>query len=330
MAAAQMIGVNFGDPSMYSGASFIPDGDYCMTFDAVLHTAVDKNTGVARGKARLGVMVNFYPLSNLTEEGKLQQFYSMGSKAHESFAPNPETGKGFVPVPGAKGGSFNDKTNWMMFLNSLWQSGMPVEVLSNDFSTIDGVWGHVTNVDEPAERASFKSNTAEIQQEERKPGKVAVVSLILEGGAPWEGGGGFEAPAAAPPVQAPPVRPGPKPVTAAPAAVAPKPGPRPVAAGPRPVAAAPAPPPSNALAEQDLRSHAITGISDVLTKKPNGLPRLLLRNETVKYFDTNGASTTGAAVIAAYFEPSGADALQSLLGEMGYFVDGAQVKLLPS
>jgi len=330
MAAAQMIGVNFGDPSMYSGASFIPDGDYCMTFDAVLHTAVDKNTGVARGKARLGVMVNFYPLSNLTEEGKLQQFYSMGSKAHESFAPNPETGKGFVPVPGAKGGSFNDKTNWMMLLNSLWQSGMPVEVLSNDFTTIDGVWAHVTNVDEPAERATYKSNTAEIQQEERKPGKVAVVSLILEGGAPWEGGGGFEAPAATPPVQAPPVRPGPRPVPAvAPVAATRPAGPRPVVAAPR-TAPAPAPPPASAQTEQDLRTEAITSISDVLTKKPNGLPRLLLRNETVKYFDVNGKSTVGAAVIAAYFEPSGADALQSLLGEMGYFVDGAQVKLLPS
>jgi hypothetical protein len=300
--------VNFGDLSMYSGAAFIPDGDYIVYHDVVLHQAVDKNTGVNKGKARLGVMVTFFLKANPTEDTKLEQFYSMGSKADETFAPNPETGKGVVIKPGGKLSNFNDKTNWFMYLNSWAQSGMQPGTFTNDLSVLDGAWVHITNVDEPAERASFQSATSEVAQDQRKPGKIAVVSEILEGGAPWEGGGGMTVPAAAPA----------KAVTAK--------APVRAASAPRPVAPAPIPVNNGAAVDEDLRSHAINGISECITKKPNGIARLALKLDTAKFLEKNANKDIASAVSVAYFDPAGETALSSLLGELGYSIQGAMIK----
>ena len=121
--------LNFGELSFYSGTTFIPDGQYIAYHNVVMHQATDKTTGQNKGIARLGVMIDFYPLANPTEENKIQQFYSMGTKAAESFAPNPETGKGIVRIPGGgskggKGGMF-EGTNWSLYLQSLYNSAMP-------------------------------------------------------------------------------------------------------------------------------------------------------------------------------------------------------------
>ena len=77
------VGVNFGEMGMYAGGAFIPDGDYALEFNVVMHQPKDQN-GVPKGPTRLGVMVDFYPFSNPTDDGKLQQFYSMGSKADQA------------------------------------------------------------------------------------------------------------------------------------------------------------------------------------------------------------------------------------------------------
>jgi hypothetical protein len=310
------VGVNFGDMGMYSGGAFIPADNYCMFFTVCMHQPLDKNNQ-PKGPNNLGVMVDFYPLSNPVEEAKLQKFYSMGSKAAESFAPNADTGKGIVPIPGAKGGTLNDKTNWMALLKSLYDSAMPAGVFVNDISVLDGLWAHVDNVDEDPERANFQSATAEVQGAPRKPGKIAVVTEILEGGAPWEGGGGLENIAAAKPA-APAARPAARP--AAPAA----PAARPAAARPPIRQAAPPPPPP---ADEGAKDAAIQGTYEVLIKNPNGMPRLSLRNETFKAVQAAAGDEVAGAVINEYFD-AGDDVLSSLLAENGFKLDGKQVKPL--
>ncbi len=326
-------GVNFGELEQYSGSTFIPAGKYCVYHNVVLHQAVDKTTQAPKGPPRLGVMIDFYPLANPVEEAKIQQFYSMGSKAHLTYAPNPDTGKGVVLVPGGPQSNLNDKTNWFFYLDSLYQSAMPKGVFTNDLTTIDGVWVTITHVPEPAERAGFRSNTAEVQQEERKPGLIAVVSQIEEGGAPWEGGGGFPAApvaAAAPAPRAVAARPGPPsarpngapaPATKAPAA------PRPAA---RPVAAVAPPPPAqvSGLDPEDIKAWASTAINESIVKKPNGLPKTILRNETFKYLEKEAGAEVAGAVITSFFEAGGEANLMTVLGELGYTAQGPQVKPL--
>ncbi len=333
---------NFLDPSSYSGSVFIPEGDYCCFFDIMNYQATDKQTGVARGKSNLGVMISFYPLLNPAEGSKLEKFYGMGQKADEIFAPHPETGKSLVIKPDAKGQpSLNDKTNWYLFFNSLLQSGMPKGIASNDISVLDGVWVHIVNEDEPLERASFKSNTAEVQ-EERKIGKVAVVSEILEGGAPWEGGGQLpEAPVAAAPraVAAPAARPAAarppaaRPVNGAatPPAVAAPAAPRTVArpaavrptARPAPVTAAPA---VDAGSAEDLRGWALDAVGEVLADNLNGLNTGVMRTKAFEKAEAKFGQDVAGQIISAYFEAGGAGSLPDLLNEMGYKVVGPMIK----
>lgn len=308
LAAVSAGAVNFGDIGMYSGGAFVPDGDYILFFNTIMHQAKDKG-GVAKGPIRLGTLVDFYPLDKPTEEAKLEQFYSMGSKADQFFAPCPETGKGIVPIPGAQGGGLNDKTNWAFLLKSLIDSGLPAGVFTNDLRVIDGVHVHIQNVDEPAERAGFASATAEVAQENRKPGKIAIVTEIKEGGAPWEGGGGL-----------PDAAVGTKKTTtvARPAlASAAKPGPR----------VAPKPPVAAAGGEDEaVREAASAAIAEVIMKKPNGLPRLALRTETFTAAKKASGEEVASAIISTFFEPGGEDALGLLLAELGYSIQGAQVK----
>lgn len=312
---------------MYSGGAYIPDGNYCVFFDVLMHQGMDKNNQ-PKGPARLGVMGTFYPLANPTEEGKLTQFYSMGSKADQSFAPNPETGKGIVPIPGAAGTNLNDKTNWSMLHESLIQSGLPEGIFTNDISTIDGIFVHITNIDEPAERAGFASATAEVAQEQRKPGKVAVVTEILDGGSPWEGGGGLDAAVALLAATPASAKPGARPVAARPVVARPVavPAGRPAAA--RPVVVAP-PVVEDAPVEADEAIHtaALNGVYAVLTAKPLGLPRAALRTDTfsaVKKETKDEAMAT--AVIDSYFEPGREADLAALLAEMNFAVVGSMVK----
>jgi hypothetical protein len=326
-----MVGVNFLDPSLYSSGSFVPNGNYCVYHNVIIHQATDKN-GTPKGPQRLGVMVDFYPFANPTEEGKLQQFYSMGTKAIEGFQPNPDTGKGIVAIPGASG-SLTDKSNWYVYFNSLIQCGYPPSVGTNDLSVIDGVWVHINNEDEPAERASYQSATSEVSQEPRRVNKIAVVTEILEGGSPWENGGGLEgvpdAAAALGGVAAAAPR--------AAARTAPAPAARPAAARPAPVAAGrPAPvkaPAPAAVAEvevaeidQEVINAATDAVYNVLLKAPNGMPRATLKTQTFseckKLVDEGMAST----VISTYFEPGGEADLTNLLRDLNFAIVGALVK----
>lgn len=302
---AALAAVNFGDMSIYASGAFVPDGDYIMTFNVMQHQAKDKNNA-PKGPIRLGVMVDFMPMDTPTPEMVVQQFYSFGSKAIESFAPNADTGKGVVPIPGAKGGSLSDKSNWMLLLKSMYDSGLPSGIFINDVSVLDGVWVHVTNVDEPAERATYGTGTAEVQQD-RRINKIAIVTEIKEGGAPWEGGGGTETPEPAKPVIVKPI-----------AKVTPKVTPK----------ATPAPaPPVEVPADEDgaLKEAASNGVTAVLSEKPNGMPRLALRTATFNAVKKASDEATASAVISAFFEPAMEGNLLMLIGELGYTLKGPQV-----
>lgn len=296
-AAPAVVGVNFGDLGMYSGGNFVPDGDYIMFFNVQNYQPKGKD-GSTKGPSRLGVVVDFYPFENPTEEGKHPQFYSMGSKADLSFAPNPETGKGVVPIPGAPATGFNDSTNWALLLKSLYDSSLPQGVFTNDFTAIDGIWVHVTNVDEPSERAGFQTNTGDVANQPRKNNKIAIVTEIKDDGKPWEGGGGLpEAPKAAAPT--------------------PKAAPKPVSV-PKPAAA----PQATGLDDADVENGAISALSELFTAKPKGCPRLLARNETFKYAKKASGEDMASAIISNYFEPGKEDQLAALLGSLGFAVNG--------
>lgn len=298
-------GVNFGALNFYSGGFTLPKGKYAIEFDVRMHQATNQG-GQALGAPRLGVMMTCHPL----EGGEIhEQFMSMGSKADKSFAPNPETGKGVIAVPGGPASSMPNSTNWALWLKSMYDCGMPVGVFTNDFSTIDAIWVQTDQVPEPEDRKGFGSQaaTGEASEEKRQgSGMVPIVVEILEGGKPWEGGGGIPTAAAAP--VAAPVKAGPK------AAVAPKAGPK----------AAPAPVVEAEATDDDVMSAATSGITTVLEANPNGCSKLLLRTGTFKAVTAAAGPDVAQAVIDTYFGSD--EALNSVLGQLGYSIVGTSVK----
>jgi len=297
-AAPPSVGVNFGDSSFYSGGFLIPAGKYALEFTIQMFQGKDAQ-GNSKGDSRLGVMVKAVSLDDPKHE-PYEQFYSMGSKAHLSFAPNPETGKGLVPVPGGPASGLPDSTNWAVLRKSLIDSGLPEGVFTNDISTIDGVHVVMQHIPEPAERAGFQSNTAE-NQESRVAKKIAVVSEILDDGKPWEGTGGMPS------------------ATAAPAAK----GPSKVAPKTAPVAAKAAPA-AEAVDEADILSAAVTAGSEVLEKSPKGTAWVGFRTAVFSKVKETFSADMAQAVADAFF--GGDEGANSLLNQLGYSKVGAMVK----
>lgn len=289
-------GINFGDLDMYVAGGGIPDGDYIAKDHSVMMYQAKNAAGANQGPPRLGVMITFLPLADPKEENARTQFYSMGGKADQSFAPNPENGKGLVVIPGAAGQTLNHSTNWALYLKSLYDSGLPKGVFSNDLTPLDGIWVHVQSVPEPEERKGFaQSQTGEAagMPQENRNRTIAIVTEIKEGGSPWEGGGGTKATAKAPTTK-------PTPTTKAPVV-------------------------ENTVDTEDVHTAAIDGVSDVLTKKPNGCPRLALRTGTFNAVKAKAGEDMAGAVISTYFEGQ-PEALANLLGEVGYVVEGTNIK----
>ena len=165
-------GVNFGSLDMYVAGGGLPEGKYVWAnLDVRMHQSTDRQTGVNKGAPRLGVMITLLPLENPVEEAMREQFYSFGSTADKSFAPNKE-GTGIVPVPGGPGTTLNNSTNWAYLLKSMYGSaGLPEGIFVNDVSTLIGTHVHMTNVPEPEERGKGfvnKAATGEAAQEERQ------------------------------------------------------------------------------------------------------------------------------------------------------------------
>lgn len=314
--------INFGDLDTYAGGFTLPEGEYALEFDVRMHAGT-KADGSPAGEPRLGVMIGAHPLAG---GEAIQQFMSMGTNAHKSFAPDPDTGKGVVRVPGGAGANANNKTNWFILLKSLYDCGLPKGIFTNDLTTIDGVWVRTQNIPEPEDRKGFgaTAKTGEVQkQEERRSGLIPVVTEILEGGKPWEGGGGFDFAPAPAAVVAPVVRRGPAAV-AAPAAR--------VAAAAKPVVArrlAPPPPPPVAaeaegeLTEDDVMVAAVNGAAVVLTKNPKGCPKLTVRTGTFKAVTEAAGPEMASAVIDTLFASD--ELVDSVISQLGYKVSGTQV-----
>jgi hypothetical protein len=296
---------NFGDLSAYSTGGGLPEGDYIWkdcTIKMHEYTKAD-GTPASKGGAKLGVMITVVPMNDLGAQ--FEQFYGLGSKAHESWQPNPETGKGIVPIPGGPGIAPNNMTKWAMLYKSLIDSGLPNGILQDDFSVLEGMHCHMANIPEPKEWAGYQSKTGEAA-EERKSGTIAVVTEIKDDGKPWEGTGGMP--------EAAPAKPAPAAKTVKLAA--------------KPIQAKPAPAPAPAPAGDDaLQQVAENGISTVLLEKnPHGCKKVALRTGTFKAVSTapGGDATLANKVLSAYFGSD--EALNSILNPLGYEVDGLDVR----
>jgi hypothetical protein len=307
-AAPAIVGVNFGDMDMYHAGGGIPEGDYVWAeVNVQMYQATNAN-GVTSGPNRLGVMIHLQSMAEPGAEFKTQ-FYSMGDAASKSFAPNPQTGKGVVPVAGGPASTFNNMSNFAVLLKSLYDAGLPQGIFSNDTTVLEGMHCHMAPQPPPKEREGFKSKTAEVQ-EEFKVRDILVVTEIKEDGKPWENTGGLlEAGAAAPAAPA-----AAKPATAA------RPAARPAAAA-APAAAAPA---EAGADDEGIMAAASDGITSVLEANPDGCTKLALRMGTKKAVTTAQGVDMAEAVIAAYFSDDAA--LNRVLGTLGFKVAGPQVK----
>lgn len=300
-------GVNFGELSFYVAGGGFPEGDYALEFNIEMFQAVNAS-GVSNGPPRLGVQITAHSLTDTTAEPR-KQFYSMGGNADKSFAPNPDTGKGLVVIPGAAGSNLNNQSNWAFFLRNLYDSGLPEGIFANDLSVLDGVHVHIQNVPEPEERKGFGNKTGETAGEVRKNNTIAVVSEIKEDGKPWEGTGGIPEIGSTPAVKKGPV-PVAKPVAAKPVAA------RVVA---KPVAVE--------VDDLDIRTAALAAISSVLEKpeNANSCPKLKLRTGSFKYLQGTQGDDMAGAVVEEFFQPGKEAQLGSILAEIGYGVNGAAI-----
>ena len=294
-------GVNFGDADMYVAGGGLPEDDYLMReLNVELYQATTQ-AGVSRGPVRLGVMITFQSLTD-READERKQFYSMGTAASKSFAPNPDTGKGIVAIPGGPGQTLNNTTNWSMFRQSLEDSGLPKGIFTNDVSVLEGTWVHISNVPEPAERKGFVRGAATGEagaEEVNRPGSVAVVSEILEGGSPWDNGGGEPEEAAAPAKAA-----------KGKALAKPKSG-------------RAAPKASEKSEEEAIKAAAINGIATVLEKYPDGCPKLIFRTQAFKAVGDSEGAEMAQAVVETYFATP--EALELLLAEVSFTLDNGKV-----
>lgn len=306
--AAASEGVDFlsRTSSLYSGSFVLPAGDWAIWFDLMLQQPKENSS---YSNPRLGVRLSCVPLDRPNAE-PTEQFLSMGRKAHESFLPS-ENGKSLVPVIGGPG-TLTNKSNWNLFRDSMYNAGLPEGIMSNDLSVLDGIWVTTAQEAEPEERKGFGgAETGEVQQQNRGTGKIPVVIAIIEGGAPWEGGGGL--PEATAPKAA--VRPGPK-AAAAPVA-------RP-AAKPAPVRAAAAP--AEAVDEDAVTTAAVNAVGAILgeEKYAAGIPKLILKTSVFKAIEKSDGKEMASAVTEAYFKTD--ELMAGLLEQIGYTLAGTTVK----
>lgn len=319
--AAVQQGINFLDLSMYASAGFgIPEGYYALEF-TVMNYQPEKKDGTRIGESRLGIMVKAHSLQDVSKQGDgaYSQHYSMGTNADKMYSPDPDTGKRLIPIPGAAQGPLQKLTNWEVLLKSLFSCGLTPEALGgklDDVSPLDGVWVHMRPEPEPEERKGFRAKTGEQamlagqqgQQADKGVQMIAVVTEILEGGAPWEGGGGI------PENEVVPIPGLGAPAVAAPAKVAPITKGKAVPAATVAAAAAPA-------GDDELHTAGLNAFASVLEKdkEGKGMPKAKFRTEVFKVGGANGE-----AIVNTYFADDAT--LNALLAECGYMAEGIFIK----
>lgn len=311
-AAAAVQKIKFLDMGAYTGGNFdLPEGPYVIFFDFRFH-AYTKQDGT-KGQENLGTMLTCYPILGDGSVGEpLEHFLSLGRKAKDAVMPNADDGgESLVALPGGTG-TLSRNTNSQLFFKSMMDAGMPPELASvEDLTDIDGVWVVTKNIAEPEERKGYgKAGTGEVEEQQRNqtPQKIPTVVEILDGGAPWEGGGGL-------PEEKPKSKVAPK---AAPKAAAPA---RPAIRKP-----APEPEPEEEESSVDMADAIKEAIGAVLSLPANakGIARVTLRMNAFKEIKKT-AGEEGQQALAAMFEEN-PDDVELLLGELGYKVVGTNVK----
>lgn len=292
--------VDFLSPEspIYVGGFTLPEGTYAVLFQTMLNQPKETSTFK---QPRLGVQLTCTPIEVndgvATRTGPdVQQFLSMGSSAHKAFMPS-EDGKGLEPIPGGSG-SLTNKSNWALFRDSLLSAGVDPGVVSSDLSTLDGIWVETGQEAEPEERKGFKRNAktgdetepVDAPPESRGNGKIPVVVSVVEGGKPWEGGGGI------PEAEETPAKPAPK--------VAPKAVAKPIAGKVAPkvapkVVAKPAP-----ADEGDPAEAAQAAAAEVLGQEryAKSIPRLVFKTQVLTYVKENYGEEMEGAVKETYFD----------------------------
>jgi hypothetical protein len=295
-------GLNFGGDDFYGQSSGIPEGDYALLFDVVMHKYESET-----GPEKLKIRVTAHDLASSGEEPKVG-YYSLGSKAHLSFQPDPETGKGVVAVPGGPASQANDKTNWNVFRKSLYDCGLPEGVFTNDISVLDGIWVHLSHIPEPEERAAFGAKTGEAQEQKRSRGTIAVVSEIKDDGKPWEGSGGIPEAEATKPSAKTVAKPGPKGVVKPPVKPAGKPAP---------------PPPAEEGADEETLATGTDAVTGVLEANSSGVSKMKLRMETFKALKKSAGDEIANQIVNTFFGSD--EGIEQLVGPLGFKVTGSNV-----
>ncbi len=260
-----------------------------------------KKDGTLVGPAKLAVRIQMDPVNGYQqgEEPRQPVHYSMGTAAHLTYQPDPETGKSLVLVPGGPAAPLYESTNWYILFKSLLDCGMP-ENVGDDVSVLEGIIVHVVSVPEPEERKGFRVSTSEMQPEQKER-KIPVVMEIKS--APW-----MEA-APAPRV-APKIAPSPAVKAALVQAKAP---------APKVNGKAPAPAPDEG---GENRTSLLNAVAQFLETSPNGAKRAVLRLACVKLLADNPSK---AEILNEYFSDD--EALGGVLGEIGYKMEGDSVAL---
>lgn len=305
--AAESKKVSVMSLSMYSEGGGVPEGDYVWS-DIVFanHTGF----GEQKYAARLGAVITLQSLTNPTAK-PFKKFYSMGESAQKSFAPDPDTnGRSLVSIPQAKDKTLSAKSSWAILLQSLYQSGLPAEIVDDSVEPIIGIHVHMQDQPTPESWSDRGASTAEKTSDDVKiPKTISVVSLIHEDGKPWEGTGGVTKAAAATVKAA--VKPNGA-VKATPKAV--------VKATP-----APEPEPEVEAADDDLTSLASDIATTILSSKnaANGCKRMYLKTQVFTKLKASHGEDTAQAVSSSHFETD--ELINDIIKPLGYEVSGVDI-----
>jgi hypothetical protein len=299
--------VSFLGLNDYSGGKQLPKGLYAVEFLVKLHQPT-KNDGTPIGAKRLGVMANFVPIKDDGTAGggeAHESFFGFGTKAHESFVPNA-AGTGIDQIPGTPG-NLSNKSNWFLFLESLYNCGLPQGTVDADISALNGVWVRTDNIPEPEDRKNFKMEAepgAEEKKDERRgSGLVTVVTEILDEGKPWEGTGGM------PTTKKADGRAAGKPI---PTKASLKPGPKAVEK-----------PAAKKAADVDYSELVDAAIQAFLGENEDGASRLKVRTAVFKTIKESADEKTAQAAVRDVFD--NADSLSNILEAIGYSVQGTNI-----
>jgi hypothetical protein len=339
VAAPAAAGPNFLDNDWFStGGGFdLPPGVWTLFHTLTYGGLIKKDGTEAPNSKALRCEITAYMCH---EDGTLVQDaeggltvhevkIGLGRKAHESWMPNPETGKSLVPVPGGKAQPSSVLSNFGLYIKSLYDSGLPKGTATNDISAIDGIIVRTENQDAPEERKSIstrRASTGEIGEEEQKraDSKVLTVVELLENGKPWEGTGYaldadgalvFQGEAAAPAPKSAAV------AAKAPAARAASGAAKSTAAAPR-IAAKAAPAPVEEAAEEAVDDESYAEIAEAALAKAIADTKAPVTKGKVKMaaYAAVGDETLASAITDLFWATD--DKLNLALGKLGMKLGG--------